>query len=993
MGISRRLAALTLCALAACGGRGGTGSSSSGGHAGSSYGVVNLVTHSPLDGANQVPLDAAITLDFDANVLSQSFAYPDTWLRETDTGHDVSLNIGDSSNGRISLQPASELKPETHYTFQLSALTTDINGRILDTTRTFAFRTFDATPPTLIGINVPQNATGVSRTQQITITFDEEIAQSCINDQTLFLSDSFGTRYACDSTSVGEDVVMTPYVDLPGARQFSIIVTSAIEDRVGNRLATPFQSHFTTEDDSDQPSMTGVWPAANSSNVSPRVQPTFTFNESMDPATVEAASLLFQDQFGNIVPFGVEATREQRKLRIRPTVALVSDRTYSVAFMLGGAAATDLSGNPLRTTQPLSFTTGLDDDAPQIVSSSPTDGDTRVPSALIAEVKLDKQMDPDWINDETVHLMVDDQPWSAVVELVDGDKVRVTPILDLPTDTGCRLRLRGGQDGLHDLSGNVLVETEIAFTTSSDSEQPGALFVPPDGTAFVAVSSNISVVFDAPMDPATLNRETILFTDDSGTPLLGDLTIGCGDRAVTFTPSEVLHNGAYYRVRILGGNSGPRRVTGNWFDRDHESRFQTTGTADGIAPSVSVTINDLPEARRDGLVLPPFGWTLDVDASDAMGQWVDVGSIELQLDGGLSPPPATMLANADISNGSINIEIPEAAALPAGAWTLSVTLRDLSGNVAQSNVINFEIEPMSGGVMPFERTQVVWVRTDLDRDRNGRADFADDMLRLGLAAEGDPNGSNAWLQQVMFDGIVAKANAMYKRGPRGQLQGSGSVPIRLTAFEPISLAHMQIAVGGLDPEGDHSREYGDASSGVLGRAFYDYRNGNISERNTGNSPGTGVFPAEMFLYQARIHQQIYPSFQTVFASRFLPLCPDMGGTPAGSHHLDDEVLTPTFDYAAASGAQRARWNTVMNAMDDWASVIGIILAHEIGHSVGLVAPGDMPFGLFGDSSLHNTYAGAAEVMAPSVGYEAMTSLNYKFRDIDLAYLRQRILLR
>ena len=53
----------------------------------------------------------------------------------------------------------------------------------------------------------------------------------------------------------------------------------------------------------------------------------------------------------------------------------------------------------------------------------------------------------------------------------------------------------------------------------------------------------------------------------------------------------------------------------------------------------------------------------------------------------------------------------------------------------------------------------------------------------------------------------------------------------------------------------------------------------------------------------------------------------------------------------------------------------------------------MPNGLFGDSSLHDTYASAAEVMAASVGYEAMTSLDYQFRDIDLAYLRQRILLR
>ena len=83
----------------------------------------------------------------------------------------------------------------------------------------------------------------------------------------------------------------------------------------------------------------------------------------------------------------------------------------------------------------------------------------------------------------------------------------------------------------------------------------------------------------------------------------------------------------------------------------------------------------------------------------------------------------------------------------------------------------------------------------------------------------------------------------------------------------------------------------------------------------------------------------------------------------------------------------------MQAADDWATVMGIILAHEVGHSVGLVAPGPAPGGLFGDSSLHNTYASAAEVMASSVGYEAMLTLDYHFRDIDLAYLRQRVLLR
>ncbi len=105
------------------------------------------------------------------------------------------------------------------------------------------------------------------------------------------------------------------------------------------------------------------------------------------------------------------------------------------------------------------------------------------------------------------------------------------------------------------------------------------------------------------------------------------------------------------------------------------------------------------------------------------------------------------------------------------------------------------------------------------------------------------------------------------------------------------------------------------------------------------------------------------------------------------------TLAAGFQPNTATSEQRARWFVIMQAIDDWAVVNGTVLAHEIGHSIGLVAPGPAPAGLFGDSSLHDSNAGATEVMAPSVGYEAMVTMSYAFRDIDLAYLRQRLLLR
>ncbi|MGK0205693.1 MAG: hypothetical protein ACI9S9_004784, partial [Planctomycetota bacterium] len=891
-------------------------------------------------------------------------------------------------------QPNSELQAETDYVFQLSALTSDLSGRILDVTTSFTFRTFDETPPTVTGFSIADGATSVSRTGTFTLSFDEAIAPESITDSTLYLRDVFGGRYACECTTAGQTIVIAPYADLPGDRQFFIVATTALGDRAGNSLIAQYQSSFRTMSDAQQPSVIDSWPLLNATDMSAKLQPTFTFSESMDPATVEAVSLLFQDEYGSILPFAIDATLDQRTLRIRPLVTLQENRSYTLAFMLGAAAATDVSGNGLVTTQALTFTTGTDDRSPVVDSSSPTAGETRVPGVLVAEVTINEDIDLLRVTDTTVELSVNGETWPSVIELISPNTVRVTPILTLPVDTLCTLTLLGGQDGVRDLAGNALAtDATLSFTTSADSELPEAMILPPDGAVAIATGSRISIVFDAPMDEATLTTATILITDDFGSPISGTRTLSVDNRVVTFEPTTNLIPNAYYRVRIVSGNNGARRTTGNWFDSDRLSRFRTGQSIDGIAPTVTASINGIPSARRDGLVLPPTGFTIDVATTDSSSQWVDMGSIEVELSGGFGPSAESLLATATIGYNNVQIEVPEDDSLSTGMWTMTVWATDLSGNRGKSNVIPFEVDNPNGGSMPFERTQVVWVRTDLDRDGNGTPDFADDMLRLGFNTAGDASGTNAYMQKVLLDGILAKANHTYHRGSRGEPLDSGSIQLRFSTREPILLPHMQIGLGGLDPEGDRTRAYGSESTGVLGRAYYDYRNGNPAERNTATSPGLGVFPAEMWLYQTDIHEQVYPSFQTQFASKFLPICADMGGTPAGTNPLDAAVLTASFDYDNATSPQRARWNSIMSAADDWASVIGVILAHEVGHSVGLVAPGAMPNGLFGDSSLHDTYASAAEVMAPSVGYEAMTSLDYQFRDIDLAYLRMRILLR
>jgi hypothetical protein len=993
MGTARKSAALALALTAAsCGGGGSTGGASA---ANSSIGVVHLVDHVPATDAVQVPVNTAITLEFDSAMALDSFGDEDTWLRRVGSSQNVPGTFARTSVTKVAFTPNAALDLESDYEFQLSALTCDQAGRILDTTVLFAFRTLDATPPQITNIDVVNGSQSESRTRTYTVTFSEPVASSSVTPATFYLRDNFGQRYAAAYTVAGNHVTLDPYADLPGSRQFFLLTKPNITDRAGNPLGTETRTAFRTQADVAPPSVLSCWPPMSQSGVSPLVQPTFTFDESMDPDSVEAASLLFQDQFGSVIPFAIESDLSQRLLRVRPTVTLQSNRSYTMAFMLGNAAATDVSGNPLSATQALAFTTGSDVTAPVVSTSSPTNGEGRVPGSVVPRVVFSEALDSAWVSNETVSLVVNGEPWNAIVDLPAPDSIRVTPVLALPTAAECSVKLQGGHAGLRDLAGNVLADDAVvSFTTSSDAGAPQVIMLPPEGAAGVAPSSRVSFLFDAPMDLATLNENTLHVTEDAGQPVPGTLTVSGGGRVVAFTPAAPFAPSTYYRLEVKGGSSGARRASGNWFLADQRALWRTGTGPDTQAPLVSATVNGIQQSRLPGVIVPNYGFTIDVSATDNTSQWVDMGTVEVNFQGnGTAPGATTLLASSTFGYNDLRIEVPETAALTDGVWSMTVTVRDLSGNAGTSSPVSLTVAAPTGRVVPFERTQVVWVRTDLDRIGGGMPDFDGDLLLLGLETAGDPIGTNTSMRNLVLSGILAKSNHLYGRGSRGEPLDAGSVGLRFTKREPIGLPHMQIALGGLDPEGSRTRVYGDESTGVLGRAYFDYCNGNPSERNISTSPGLGVFCREMWLYQARIHLQVWPAWQTSFAQKFRPLSPDMGGTPAGAHPLDAIVLSPTFDYGAATTTQRARWQVIMDAADDWASVMGIILAHEVGHSVGLVAPGPAPTGLYGDSSLHDTFAGATDVMAPSVGYESMITLDYRFRDLDLAYLRHKVLLR
>ncbi len=990
--------------LAACGGGGG-GIGNSGGDSGAAAelsGTLTLLQQTPEEGAVQVPLDGVFQFRFDAALALESFGDEDTWLRPLAQVQDPAANVAGTwslaTAGQTAVwKPSQPLLAETDYVLQLSPLTCDHQGRILEREHRLSFRSLDLVPPTVLDMSVAAGAVGVSRTAGLAVTLSEGPAPASL-DGGVALRDAFGTDYLLDVTVIGNVATATPRADLPGDRQFTLTVRGGqggVTDRAGNALAADWSRSFRTAADAVRPVVAGTWPSTGSTAVSPLARPEITFSESMDPFTVEPSSLVFQDQFGTLVPYRVMPSRNQRGLRLEPQVAMQPGRTYTLAFVLGPAAATDVSGNPLAATTALVFTTGDDATPPVLAASVPGSGASRVSPNVVPVLSFSEPLDSAFVSGQRVVLRQGGTSVASVVESIeDGAAIRITPVLPLSISTGYTITLAGGAEGLRDRAGNVLpTDLTLGFTTSGDATTPQVMLLPADGAVAVSPTARISAVFQEPLEPASVHGGTFLVTDENGAPIAGTLSLGRGNRVIQFVPAQAWAPNQRYRTVVRGGPGGIVERSGNWMSLDATAGFRVGSNADRTQPTVTATLNRIVEARRRGMVVPPSGFTIDLEANDPVDQALDPGSFRIEIAGsGPAPGADQIYATSVVGYRNCSWQVPADLQLPPGTYTLLARVSDLSGNQGTSAAVTFEVAAPTAAMLPFERTQVVWVRTDLDRDGNGTADFDDDLVRLGLNTPGDPRGTNGWMRRLVLDGILAQCNALLGRGPRGQPLGSDSVGIRLTTRMPIGVPHMQIALGGLDPEGDRRRAFGDPSTGVLGRAYYDQRNSQTNDRNIASSPGLGVFPAELFLYQARIHIQVYPSFQTLFAQRFLPLIPAMGGTAAGLHQHDAAVLSGAFAWNTATSPQRARWSQVMQAADDWAVAIGIVLTHEVGHAVGLTTPGDLPVGLFGDNTFHNSLGGATEVMAAAVGYESMVSLTYAFRDVNLAYLRQRLLL-
>ncbi len=388
------------------------------------------------------------------------------------------------------------------------------------------------------------------------------------------------------------------------------------------------------------------------------------------------------------------------------------------------------------------------------------------------------------------------------------------------------------------------------------------------------------------------------------------------------------------------------------------------------APRIEIGINGVPMGLARDLLLPPHGWTLQLSIAPDPGIGGESPELVLELREERTGMTIEVQDELRPGPGFATLTIPAKLGMREGLVAVRARARFGDESIAE-DWRRLRIRPFQGGP-PIGSRQVVHFDFAVDRDGDGRADFEQDLERLGLVSPAHPELAKALAGQVAeraLARVVRAYDASDDPNRTGHPRDPVSIRFQLTPalLESERPFTTRICVGGRDP----------AEPGSVGHVRFDPRNARRAGDECTQDEPAGLFTAELAVYrESALYREIMAPFDTA-----------AGGAP--------------FD------GDPARRELVDRAIAVLGAVLGTLMAHETGHALGLVAPGRPGVGLFGGESgeayAHavgpdGTTASEPSLMDPGrrfrfeelAGESPLGEL--RFRPLDYAYLRDRVVL-
>jgi hypothetical protein len=408
-------------------------------------------------------------------------------------------------------------------------------------------------------------------------------------------------------------------------------------------------------------------PASSETGVFISKKITATFNEAMDPSTLNSSTFILMQGAnpvaGTVVPDGDMVTFS--------AASYLAPNTIYTATIARGVK--DPMGNAMVADYTWSFTTGTlsDNVPPLVISTDPANTATGVALNKIITATFSESMTPSTINTSTFMIRQGATSIAGAVSY-SASVATFAPSVNLTPNT-----LYSGTitTGVRDASGNAMV-TNYTWTfttgTSSDNIAPTVISTDPANAATnVTLSKVIKATFSETMNPATINATS--FTIKQGlTSVMG--TISYSGVTASFAPTANLVANSVYTATIT---TAAKDASGNPMAANYIWTF-TTGTVSDNTPPVVISTDP-----NNGATNVALNKVISATFSEAMTA-TTINSLTYLLT-----QSGSAVAGAVTYSGNTAYFTPSADLMASTVYTATITTgaKDLAGNSMASNYV------------------------------------------------------------------------------------------------------------------------------------------------------------------------------------------------------------------------------------------------------------------------------------------------------------------
>jgi hypothetical protein len=558
-----------------------------------------VVYTTPTNGATAVPINTSYTVVFSGPInpstVATTNAYLTTLANECSYSYQVpSAQNVDASARILTLTPSAVLAVGTQYYFCLNAngapyVTDPSNDNLRYSAYQFTtgFATSNTGPTYLMG-NVGNGDTSVGTNVTPILGFDKAINPVTQLSGLNIYQGSTPVAGVWSYNSTFTQATFTPAGGLTASTAYTIQLTTALTDSVGNPLVNPQTISFTTGTGADTTyatlvSSTPVSQSTTGENPTIRL----VFSKAMNPLSfTQGQFYLVQTVTGQtVLGTTVVASGDRKTFTLTLPGPLNSGTEYYWTYGYAYDQAQHYIGG--QTTY---FYTGtaVDTTSPTVTYVSPPNGFTGVAVNAPVQIQLGKTIDPTSVN--ATSLSLTPAVAGTVALSSSGTAITFTPSASLAAGQTYTVNA----SGFADEDGNIVTPFSSSFTTAisanSDTSHGTITMAPTSGANGVPTNTVIVYTFSKPFDPVSIGTRSVqLYDSTDGFYVSGAFSFNASFTSVTLTPSAALEPNHQY-CGYASYNSYVYDIAGNYFNYLYSQCFTTAAGVDTTPPTViSVT--------------------------------------------------------------------------------------------------------------------------------------------------------------------------------------------------------------------------------------------------------------------------------------------------------------------------------------------------------------------------------------------------------------------